>query len=511
MPIHSSVLRARPAEAGKIKIGRLSDNVRQAQGGREYRTPERLNHFIITKTVRKGNDDNFVEDTELMENLPKDPDGKIRRIPIVLDSDLIEEVFPTTLACYAGRALHCRGSGSGKATRFEIIGGRQTGKKRDVPCVCSYLTDPGKLVCKPHGTVWCTIHAGDVTRIGVRHSFRTTSWNSIASITAGLELIRTTVGTICGIPLIMAIGPTMVRTKEGGTRTIQVVHIELATKDLMALKRHVVESNRVLHDVAVLAGKPLMLGMARPAGDQESAAEQAAIQEEWHPDRPQEPDDEGEEGDEEPGKDYDSKTGEVFDVPFTEKTTTSAAVPASTTVPASQLGRNQTGYTAAGGEPRGERQREGADHVSKDDKVQGEIQDKPGTERMNPAGTPSPVAGATTLSKETITSSVGFDEVLPADDPLRPRIGQLLKELAALRGFVDADVQRGMKEILIEITTEACGRKIPFPHMKLGHAMKVVPELERLIVLKRRELEPEDEGETVEESESAEDESDIPT
>ena len=469
MPIHASVLRPRPREIGKIKIGRLSETVRHSEGGKPYRPPERLNHFIITKTVRKGHEENFIEDADLMEKLPKEEDGKIRMIPIVLDSDIVDEVFPTTLACYAGRALHCRGTGKGMATRFEINAGRQTGKTKQVPCKCSYLTDPGRLVCKPHGTLWCTVHAGDTTRIGVRHSFRTTSWNSIAAILAGLDLIRETAGTICGIPLFMMIGPTLVRSKEGVMRTIQVVHVELATHDLLALKRHVLEASRTRHDVAMLAGKPLMLGMARPAGDQETVEEQAAVQQEWHPEErsDESSDDEGEEGELEPGKDFDEKTGEVFDVPFTEKEKEKDG-PAPTTVPASQLGKHQ-GYAT---EP------------------------KPGAERLTPPGTTSPV--------------VGFDDVLPADDPMRPQMGKLLKELAGLRGFSDEDMKKGVKEIFADVIVSVCGASVPFTAVRLGHAMKVVPELQRLIADKRRDLEPEPE-EAATDSESAEDTDDIPT
>lgn len=501
MPIHPSVLRARPAECGKIKIGRLSENKKQAQGGREYRTPERLNHFIITKTVRKGQDENFVEDTELMLKLAKDGDEKIRTIPIVLDSDIIDEVFPTTLACYAGRALHCRGTGEGTATRFEIVGGRQSGKTKAVPCTCSYLTEPKKLVCKPHGTLWCTIYAGDVTRIGVRHSFRTTSWHSISAIVSGLERIRTVFGTICGIPLLLVINPTLVRTKEGGTRTIQVVHIELATKDMMGLQRHSIESARVRHDVAILAGKPLVLGAPRPAGDQEMAAEQRAVQEEWHPEEQSEdgpedgPDDEGEEGDLEPGKDFDANTGEVFDVPFTERATGEhsavgdTTTPKSASVPASELKKDSSGYTAA---PKSE--------------------PKPGTERMNPPGTTSPVAGGsapqqTELARTTATATVGFDDVLPVDDPARVKLGALLRELAQLRAgddkVTDKQLQATMKEILADFTSEWCGGKVKFADLKLGHAMKILPRLDMAIdVLKPRpesspdasdEQEPEDE------------------
>jgi len=491
MPIHSSVLTARLAEAGKVKIGRLGEARAKQSGEGTYRQPERLNYFIVTKTVRKGNDDNFIEDTALMAELPTDKDEKIRQIPILLDSDLIEEVFPTSLACYAGRALHCRGTGFGTATRWEIKGGRQTGLTRPVACTCPYLTDPNsKLVCKPHGTLWFTIVAGEETRLGVRHSFRTTSWNSIRAIQSALETIQKTVGTIVGIPLIMVVRPTLTRTRDGGTRTIQVVHVELRTKDLLALQRHAIEAAKGRHTVAAIAGRPLHLALPQPAGPQETATEQAEIQQEWHPE--EEPEDEGEEGDLEPGKDFDAKTGEIFDVPFTEKegTTTTATAPASTTVPASQLGRGSAGYTT---QKSSNPVKDEAAELSFGAKSTETVDDEDLKRRAREA--------VSTLCSDTITSSVGFNEVLPKDDPARGIIGKLLKELAELRGFEGRELQKGMKEITAEVTTLICGEPVPFANIQLGHAMKIVPELQGLITLKRHEMGMDD----------AEDDGDIPT
>lgn len=469
MPIHPAILTPRPAEGGKIKIGRLGA-VRQAQdGGREYRQPERLNHFIITKTVRSGKDENFVEDTALMEMLKafKDKDGKLYQIPIVLDSDLIDEIFPTSLACYAGRALHCKGTGApgSKATRFEVKDGRQTGRTREVDCTCPYLTGPTnpKLVCKPHGTLWCTIVAGEETRLGVRHAFRTTSWHSIRGIQAGLEQIRRAVGTICGIPLLLIVGPTLSRTRDGGTRQVVAVHIELRTKDLMAVQRHAIELGRSRREVMALAANPQRLGLPAPAGAQESAAEQALVQQEWHS-NPEELDDSGEEGEvgEEGEATHDPATGEVFDVPFVEK---------SEAKPEPKKPAEPTKTEAAK-----------------------TTEPKPGAERMNPAGTTPPSTQGAAPS-----SADGTDPPLAEDDPLREQIKRALTQLAELRGVGPDDMNAARKEILEQVTQSECGRKIFFKELTTTTGFKVASAL-GLMILKRRK---EEEGEELKASEEA--------
>lgn len=451
MPIHPAILAPRPAEGGKIKIGRLGAPRRTQDGDREYRQPERLNHFIITKTVRTGQDENFVEDEALMEMLKEhcDSDRKLRKIPIVLDSDLIEEIFPSSLACYAGRSLHCRGTGEpgSKATRFEIKDGRQTGKTKQVPCACDYLGAPAssRLQCKPHGTLWCTIVAGEETRLGVRHAFRTTSWHSIRGIQAGLEQIRRAVGTICGIPLLLVVGPTLSRTREGGTRQVVAVHVELRTKDLMAVQRHAIELGKSRREVIALASNPQRLGLAAPAGEQETAAEQALVQQEWHPTI--EPDDNGEEGEEGEPR-HDAVTGEVFDVPFTER-----------------HDAESQSQAKAGGEAK--------------------AQPKPGADRLNSAGTPA--HGASTTAR----SAGAAEPVLADDDPLREQIKRALTQLAELRGASPEQMSSARKVILEEVTLSECGKPIVWRALTASTAYKVHSAL-GLMILKRRK---EEEGE----------------
>ena len=309
MAIHLDILNPRQAEAGKIKIGGLGKS-RTTKSGGESRLPRKLDHFLVTKTVRDPETGEFEPDEALMKILPKDKDQKCRTIPILLDSDIIDEVFPHTLACYAGRQLHCKGDGK-TATRWGVRTETSNGRKRQVrtgesnqrKCPCSYLNAKSGFVCRPHGTLWVTIAAGEETRIGVRHAFRTTSWNSVRWILSGLDSVQRQVGTLVAMPLTMVVGPHQVNTADG-TRVVQIVHVELRTKDLLALQRHAIQTSEARQKVRTLASHPVVLGLPAP-GENETARDQSEIQQEYHPDPPEDID----------GNDvldYNPVTGEVY-------------------------------------------------------------------------------------------------------------------------------------------------------------------------------------------------------
>lgn len=315
MPISSKVMVPRSAEAGKIKIGQLGAKKTSGKG-KEFSQPERLESregpfFVVTKTLRgTGNDTNFVRDSALMKALEKyaevDSDGakRLRQIPIMLDSDILEEIAPHRLAMYRGTNLFCTGDGSGKdaATRWE------GNVPRQVDCPCDFLrkADAKGVKCKPNLALWCTIVAGDQTRLGVRHAFRTTGWNSIKSIIYGLETIQAQVGTICGIKLWMVVKWDLKKDGDGTTRRVPVVHVECRTNDLMSLRREAIASARTRLEVIQLQN-PAVLALSVPAVN-ETKATQAEVAAEWYPSTTAEP--EPEDDDEEL---IDPETGEVID------------------------------------------------------------------------------------------------------------------------------------------------------------------------------------------------------
>jgi hypothetical protein len=309
----------RPSEAGKIKVGCVVS--RKGKGGKLPQKFESKDgpYFMITKTLR-GHDDaaNFIIDAKIMKELEqyadKDSDGvmRLRQIPIRLDSDIIEQIAPTRLAMYKGTNLFCAGTGDGKeaATRWTSSApGQQVSTKVD--CPCEFLRARGDEKCKPNLILWCTIDAGGETRLGVRHAFRTTGWNSIKSILAGLELIQEQVGTLRGPKFWLCVKWDLKKDATGQSRRVPVAYIECRTNDLSALRRDAIMTERTRLEVVRLRD-PAVLSLPAPAVD-ESKATQAAVTAEWYPtpDAARDQPDDGDEDDDEAF--YNPETGEVYE------------------------------------------------------------------------------------------------------------------------------------------------------------------------------------------------------
>jgi len=287
MPISFKVMMPRAAEAGKIKIGQVV--ARKGSG----KLPEKLEskegpYFVITKTIRGTDPEkNFMRDVTLMKALEQhadlDSDGvkRLRQIPIMLDSDTIEQIAPTRLALYKGTNLFCAGTGDGKdaATRWEGDGTTQISRKVD--CPCDFLRARGDMKCKPNLILWCTIVAGGETRLGVRHAFRTTGWNSIKSILADLETIQEQVGTLRGPRFWLCVKWDLKKDATGTTRRVPVVYVECRTNDLVALRREAIMTERSRLEVVQLRD-PRVLALPAPAVN-ESKATQAEVSAEWYP------------------------------------------------------------------------------------------------------------------------------------------------------------------------------------------------------------------------------------
>lgn len=228
------------AEGGKIKCGRLGEE-RTSQGGKKFRMPQKLDFFLITKTNRDAKGDLEI-DAALMQALAKShasADGKLREIPIVLHSDEIDECFPSTYALYSGRKLACRGNGE-VALRWKFKDKQRTDETFEVKCTCEYLYAANGPVCKPHGTLHCSIVAPGQAVAGAVHKWRTTSIISIQRMIGSLQQILATCGTLRGLPLVLRLEPVVV-TPDGKTSTVYCCHVELRAKDLLSVQRQALE------------------------------------------------------------------------------------------------------------------------------------------------------------------------------------------------------------------------------------------------------------------------------
>jgi len=203
-------------ERGKIKIG-MKGAARQSKSGGSYQMPQKLDHFLVT-TMERGQDNNFVRDSEIMGILGENP----REIPITLIYEDINLNFPARFACYNGKKLACTGDGV-QAVYTDANGGKEI-----IPCSCGRQlpTYNGKDKCKLTGTLSVIITGADV--IGGAWKFRTTSYNSVVGILSSLSMIKTmSGGVLAGIPLVMKLSPKSVTDPIGGNQqTIYVVSIE---------------------------------------------------------------------------------------------------------------------------------------------------------------------------------------------------------------------------------------------------------------------------------------------
>lgn len=193
-------------ERGRIKIG-IKGKWRPTKDGKsQYQLPEKVDHFILTKMSRKstkvGEDQNFVEDKDLMESLPKDKNGKLTSIPIKLLYDDVTLNVQTFLSCYKGKTdLFCFGDG---ATASRSTG---KGKKREQhSCPCQYL-DPenreinqGDPICKINTKLMCEIQGQK--ELGGIWVFRSSSYHTGKELPGTLFYIALkSNGTLAGLKL----------------------------------------------------------------------------------------------------------------------------------------------------------------------------------------------------------------------------------------------------------------------------------------------------------------------
>jgi len=175
-------------EVGKIKIGK---KVPYVKNGQTLLIPQKEDRFIITKTV-KGEDGNFIPDTELMkiiaEKTGQDPE-RLTRIPIIFPANIPELNFQIWFACYRNGILYCRGNGQ-EGRRFE------DGKIIQVPCPCERLNypeeDPER--CIPYGRLNCIPKYAKT--FGGIWVFRTRSLRSIETLTTQLKYFHKIFGGI---------------------------------------------------------------------------------------------------------------------------------------------------------------------------------------------------------------------------------------------------------------------------------------------------------------------------
>ena len=220
----------RLTERGKIKIGVKGEWRTTKDGKSQYQLPQKLDHFVITKMVRKsvevGKDQNFVEDTELMKLLPKDSNGKLTSIPIkLLYNDLFLNV-QTRLTCYKSRKeLLCYGDGIAAFRKTDKESAQ--GDREKINCPCKYSNpeyqkeNKNDPVCKINTRLQCEIEGQK--ELGGVWVFRSTSYYTAIELPSALQYISLkSGGVLAGLKLNLVL--TQRTVEQGNIYIVTVIY-----------------------------------------------------------------------------------------------------------------------------------------------------------------------------------------------------------------------------------------------------------------------------------------------
>ena len=187
---------------GHIKIGGVGAE-KTAKSGNKYRQPVKYDGFKIT-TLARGDDENLVMDTEMHTLLEafQDPDGKLRKLPIIFLSNDPSEVLKTKYVQYAGKKALCEGDG---VNANERVGDTKEWKQRLCACgkeVRGYKPgdkQPCNQPCKISLDLFCDIDVKGAP--GGAYRFHTSSIFSTIEMTGCLrEIYDATYGVLLNMP-----------------------------------------------------------------------------------------------------------------------------------------------------------------------------------------------------------------------------------------------------------------------------------------------------------------------
>lgn len=268
-------LESKFAPAYRIKIGGYNPDpkaLKRAESGREWRLPEKWDHFKVCRNERDPVTENFLPAPEIMKHYAaegEDPlDAKPTSLNIVLFSNEIRDVFDEWRALYMSRRCQCRTVDKfvlsesddkiytllGLNEHFEkidfsrpIIQLAQWDKTQNsVPKVfeihnetneiafihcperhCSYVE---KKLCKVNSILRCMIL--EAPELGAVAEFRTTSIHSAMQLKKSLQMVwQLTGGRMAGLQLALRLEP---KTVEQGT--VFVAHVVYPHGGLLDLK-----------------------------------------------------------------------------------------------------------------------------------------------------------------------------------------------------------------------------------------------------------------------------------
>lgn len=283
------LIKPRVTELGKIKIGCKGEE-RGAPDNR-WRLPMKIDHFLIT-TMNRDKGGQLIVDTALMEQLARDgyadDDGKIRRIPIQLLSDDLEDVMQAAYVYYRGKKCAMRSDGK---TETWFVNPKKLDDWLKVPVERPFSPETpkwadakGNPLVKLHTTLNVVIRSAG-SKFGGVHRFRTTSRISAEQLYGCMtHLTHLTGGVLAGLPLEMVVRPMQV-SPDGKTTTVYVVHVQLAGPDIKQIQQQALDQMKFRLTYQREMGKSLIeyKRLLASPGHESDPREVADVNEEFQP------------------------------------------------------------------------------------------------------------------------------------------------------------------------------------------------------------------------------------
>lgn len=286
----TDIIKLRVVELGKIKVGCLGEERQKTGGSGTYRLPKKLDHFIIT-TLNRDAAGGLIVDKRLMDQLKEsgyaDEDGYVRRIPIQVMSNDIEDIMQSSYCIYSGKRLAAHSDGK----ILTLYADLDKNKWLDEPTTTEWNDDwknrvngKGDPIFKVD-TVFSCVIAMEQAKFGGVYKFRTTSRISSENLLSGLTAAKMlSHGVLRGLPMELNVYGVFVKPK-GVVSKVHVVNISVIGGDLAAIARmgKEIANEELKYSDDIKRLQLEYKKILKAPGVQESRIEQAEAQQEFYP------------------------------------------------------------------------------------------------------------------------------------------------------------------------------------------------------------------------------------
>ncbi len=188
--ISRKLLKVRPQQLGRIKIGGLGET-RKSRAGGDYQQPVKFDHFVVTTNVR-GDDGNFERDEEIHAKIGDKP----MELSGLLMSTTVEGNLHTEMCQYKGRGA--------KGKIWTCDGENATNLKTGAEGQCIRLSGK-ECECKPYTRFHMQLDGAPAFGY---HFFRSTSWETTNNLQTALEEIFARFTTCFHAPVRLKLYPS---------------------------------------------------------------------------------------------------------------------------------------------------------------------------------------------------------------------------------------------------------------------------------------------------------------